>query len=54
VDVDRSPAAASAYRIDALPAWVLIDGETIVAKRVGVLDPFAVGRMFDGRQPIHD
>jgi len=49
LDVDQRPAVASAHQIDVIPAWVLLDGETVVSKQVGVLDPFAVGRLFGER-----
>ena len=47
VDVESRRDLASRYGIDAVPAWVLIDGKREVRRACGVLDPFAVGRIFE-------
>jgi thioredoxin-like negative regulator of GroEL len=48
IDVDASPAIARRYGINAVPEWVLVDDGAVTRRAVGVLDPFAVGRMFEG------
>lgn len=46
VDVDASSSLANAYHIDAVPQWVLIEDGVAMHRASGVLDPFAVGRLF--------
>jgi len=51
VDLDANPQLRSCYKVDAVPAWVLIDAARELRRRYGVLDPFAIGRLFDGPSP---
>lgn len=46
VDVDTSASLATTYKVDAVPQWVLIEDGVAVHRASGVLDPFAVGRLF--------
>lgn len=46
VDLDARPDLRARYGVDAVPAWVLIDGDRELRRRYGPLDPFAVGRLF--------
>jgi thioredoxin-like negative regulator of GroEL len=48
IDLDLRPDLKSRYRVNAIPAWVLIDDGRELRRRCGPLDPFAVGRLFGG------
>ena len=46
IDVDAQPALVRRYGVTTIPAWILLEEGQQVRRRIGVLDPFAVGRMF--------
>lgn len=48
VDLDARPDLRTRYRVDAVPAWILIDDDRELRRRYGPLDPFVVGRLFGG------
>ena len=48
VDVDENPDLARKYGVDAIPVWVKLEHGFEVERRVGYLDPFAVGRLYTG------
>lgn len=48
IDLDERPDLRSRYRVEAVPAWILIEDGRELRRRYGVLDPFAVGRLFGG------
>jgi len=50
VDVDASPSVVKQLGIEAVPVWVLVDDDVVIRRAVGVLDPFAVGKMFEAKK----
>ncbi len=47
IDLDARPDLAARYGVRSVPTWVLTDAGRELRRRVGVLAPFAVGRLFE-------
>lgn len=47
IDFDAATDLRTRFAVDAVPMWIMIDDTREVRRRYGVLDPFAVGRLFD-------
>lgn len=47
IDFDAATDLRTRFAVDAVPTWIMIDDAREVRRRHGVLDAFAVGRLFD-------